>query len=115
MLRVNFEIVYGEVYGHNQDGTKWKVLFHPANCETGAFIYHYKNDNGEKCAQPWNFLDGKQHINNIMKNSSDHTLLGAEVDKVKLNAYYKEAMSIVKACAQSGYKVEVYYKEPKEK
>ena len=63
----------------------------------------------------WNFLMDKQHVKNIMKNSSDHKLLGDNIDKVKLNAYYKEALAIIEACAKSGYKVEVYYKEPKKK
>ena len=113
MLRVDYSIVFGEVHGHNTDGKKWKVLFHPANVEIGAFIYHYTDDKGETMAQLWNFLADKQHVKNIMKNTSDHKLLGDCVDKVRLNAYHKEAMSIVKECAQSGYKVEVYYKEPK--
>lgn len=113
MLRVNYQIVFGEVFGHNEDGTKWKVLYHPANCELGAFIYHYKNEKGEKMAQLWSFLGDKQHVRNIMKNEGN--LLGNNVDKVKLNVYYKEALSIVEACAKSGYKVECYYKEPKKK
>ena len=113
MLRVNYQIVFGEVFGKNMDGQKWKVMYHPANCDLGAFIYHYKNEKGEKMAQLWNFLLTKNHINNIMKDSK--TLLGDEVYKVKLNAYYKEARDIIEACAKSGYKVEVYYKEPKKK
>lgn len=117
MLRVNYQIVFGEVHGHNMDGKKWKVLFHPANVQTGAFIYHYKDDEGKKCAQLWNFLDGAEHIRNIMKSTTNdsHTLLGENVDKVKLNVYYKEARQIIEACAKSGYKVECYYKEPKPK
>lgn len=113
MLRVNYQIVFGEVFGHNEDGTKWKVQYHPANVELGAFICHYKDENGQKMAQLWNFFMDKNHVKNIMKNCVDHTLLGKSVDKVKLNVYYKEAMSIVEACAKSGYKVEVYYKQPK--
>lgn len=113
MLKVNYAVVFGEVYGHNQDGSKWKVQYHPANCELGAFIYHFKNDDGVKMAQLWNFLNDKQHVRNIMNDC--RTLLGDDVDKVKLNVYYKQAEAIVKACAQSGYKVECYYQEPKAK
>ena len=113
MLRVNYQIVFGEVFGHNQDGSKWKVQYHPANVDLGAFVFHYKNEKGEKMASLWNFLMDKQHIKNIMKDCK--TLLGDEVYKVKLNAYYKEARAIIEACAKSGYKVEVYYKEPKKK
>lgn len=110
MLRVNYQIVFGEVFGHDKDG-KWKVQYHPANCSLGAFIYHYKREDGQKMAQLWNFLNDKEHVRNIMKNCGK--LFGDNIDKVKLNVYYKEAESIVKACSQSGYKVECFYKEPK--
>ena len=42
-------------------------------------------------------------------------LLGDNIDKVRLNAYHKEARDIIEACAKSGYKVEVFYREPKKK
>lgn len=113
MLRVNYQIVFGEVYGHNTDGQKWVVLYHPANVDLGAFIYHSKNEKGEKTATLWNFLMDKQHVKNIMKDCK--TLLGDNIDKVKLNAYYKQARDIIEACAKSGYKVECYYKEPNKK
>lgn len=113
MLRVNYQIVFGEVFGKNMDGQKWKVMYHPANCDLGAFIYHYKDKEGKKMAQLWNFLMDKAHIRNIMKDCK--TLLGDEVYKVKLNAYYKQARDIIEACAKSGYKVEVFYREPKKK
>jgi len=113
MLRVNYQIVFGEVFGKDMDGQKWKVQYHPANCELGAFIYHYKNEEGEKIAQLWTLLNDKQHVKNIMKDLK--TLLGNEVYKVRLNVYYKQARDIIEACAKSGYKVECYYKEPKKK
>lgn len=113
MLRVDYSIEFGSVKVKSSDGTKLlTVKFHPANVECGAFIYHYKNEDGQKMAQLWMFLDDKRHINNIMK-SGDHTLLGSSVVSVKLNVYYKEARMIVESCAKSGYKVECYYKKPK--
>lgn len=115
MLRVNYSIVFGEVFGHNPDESKWKAQYHPANCDLGAFICHCKDEKGEKIGILWTFLDDAKHVRNIMKNSSSHKLLGNSVDKVKLNVYYKEAKAIVEACAKSGYKVECYYKEPKSK
>lgn len=112
MLIVNYAVVFGELYGRNEDGSKWVVKYHPANCELGAFIHHYKNGEGEKCAQLWMFLVNKDNVKNIMKGG-DHTLFGKSIYKVRLNVYYKEARAIIEACAKSGYKVEVYYKEPK--
>lgn len=115
MLRVSYGISYGEVKVRNHNETKvLTVKIHPANALC-AFIYHYKDENGEKYAQLWNFINDKQHINNIMKNSSDHTLLGTSVVSVKLNVYYKEARTLVEPMCKSGYKVTCYYKEPKKK
>ena len=113
MLRVNYQISYGEVKVKSWDGSKvCTVKIHPANALC-AFIYHYKNDKGEKIAQLWNFLGDAQHIKNIMKDYK--TLLGENVVSVKLNMYYKESQQLVKPMAQSGYKVICYYKEPKDK
>lgn len=113
MLRVNYKIEYGELKVKSADGKHvCKVKIHPANALC-AFIYHYKDDNGEKMAQLWMFLGDMQHVNNIMKNSNDHTLLGTSVVSCKLNAYYKEARQLIVPMAKSGYKVSVYYKESK--
>lgn len=114
-LTVNYNIEYGSIKVKSASDEKKLVTvkFHPANCEVGAFIYHYTDQNGTKMAQLWNFLVDKQHIRNIMKNTSDHTLLGTSVVSVRLNVYYKQARMIVEECAKSGYKVECYYKEPK--
>lgn len=113
MLRVNYKITYGELKVKSWDGSKvCKVKIHPANALC-AFIYHYKNEKGEKMAQLWNFLGDTQHIKNIMKDY--HTLLGEDVVSVKLNVYYKEAQQLVVPMAKSGYKVTCYHKEPKKK
>lgn len=115
MLRVNYKIEYGSVKVKNHDKTKvLTVKIHQANALC-AFIYHYRREDGQKMAQLWNFLCDTQHIKNIMKDSSDHTLLGTSVVSVKLNVYYKEARQLIMPMAKSGYKVTVYYKEPKKK
>jgi len=115
MLRVNYLISYGEVKVKNHDETKvLTVKIHPANALC-AFIYHYRQEDGQKMAQLWNFLCDLDHAKRIIKNSSDHTLLGTDVVSVKLNVYYKEARQLIIPMAKSGYKVTVYYKEPKKK
>lgn len=117
MLRVNYLIEYGSIKVKSAADEKKLVTikFHPANCGCGAFIHHYKDSNGVKRANLFAFLDGEEHIRNIMKNSSDHTLLGDSVVSVWLNVYYKQARMIVEACAKSGYKVQCYYKELQKK
>ena len=113
MLRVNYQIEYGEVKVKSWDGSKvFNVKIHPANALC-AFIYHYKDENGVKMAQLWMWLGDMQHVNNIMKNSDDHTLLGTSVVSCKLNVYYKESRQLIEPMCKSGYKVECYYKEPK--
>ena len=113
MLRVNYLIEYGSVKVRTWDGERiCNVNIHPANALC-AFIYHYKNDKGEKMSQLWNFLADTQHIRNIMKEHK--TLLGEEVVSVKLNVYYKEARTLIEPMCKSGYKVSCYYKEPKKK
>lgn len=111
MLRVNYQISYGEVKVRNHNKTKvFNIKIHPANALC-AFIYHYKEEDGTKMAQLWNFLADTQHIKNIMKGYK--TLLGEDVVSVKLNAYYKEARTLIEPMCKSGYKVTCYYKEPK--
>ena len=112
MLNVNYKVVYGEITYQRKDGGKpIKILYHEANCDGGAFIYHFTQD-GKKYAQLWFFIDGKEHIRNIMNNDNKGQLFGDEVKKVRLNIYYREARMILEACCKSGYKVECYYKEP---
>ena len=112
MLRVDYKTTYGEVKVKNMNGITCNVKIHPANALC-AFIYHYKDEKGEKYAQLWNVLIDANHIKNIMKEYK--TLLGENVSSIKLNVYYKEAQTLVKPMAQSGYKVTCYYKEPHKK
>ena len=110
MLRVNYSVSYGEITVKGLSGKNVKVQIHPANALC-AFICHYKDENGTKMAQLWNFLIDTEHGRRIIKNSSDHTLLGTSVIKVRLNVFYKESMQLVKLMALSGYKTEVFYKK----
>lgn len=114
MVRVNYNIEYGTIKVKSAADEKklLPVKIHQMN-GLAAFIYHYKDDDGQKMAQLWMFLGDMQHVNNIMKNSDDHTLLGTSVVSCKLNVYYKEARQLIEPMCKSGYKVECYYKEPK--
>lgn len=112
MLRVNYQISYGEVKVNNA-GKVSTIKIHPANALC-AFIYHYKDSLGVKMAHLWMFLADTQHINNIMKNEGK-LFPYSDIVSVRLNVYYKEARQLVKPAAQSGYKVTCYYKEPKKK
>lgn len=114
MVRVDYTVTYGEVRVKNHDGSICNVKIHPANALC-AFIYHYRQEDGQKIAQLWSFLADVGHANRVIKNSADHKLFGSDVVSVKLNVYYKEACQLIMPMAKSGYKVNVYYKEPKKK
>ena len=68
MLRVNYLIEYGSIKVKSAADEKKLVTikFHPANCECGAFVHHYKDSNGVKRAALFSFLDDEKHIRNIM-------------------------------------------------
>lgn len=117
-LSVNYKITYGE-YTEIQDkpdGTKgtYRIKIHWANALC-AFIHHYTNDKGEKIAQLVNFYADEKHLKNVIKSWGDPLTLGdhyTKVKNVKLNIYYKEAQTLLKALTKCGYKVTTYYKEP---
>ena len=111
-LNVNYNITYGEVRVKNRKNDTYVVKIHHANCLC-AFIHHYKNDFGVHMASLWMFITDVATANRIIKNSTDHTLLGTDVVSVKLNVYYKEARELIIPMCKSGYKVSCYYKEPK--
>ena len=115
MLVVDYRIEMGSARVRDFNGNAYTVKFHPANCRCGAFIDHYTDENGRKMSRVWAFLESKEHITRIMKNSASHKLFGNEVLGVKLNVYFKEARMLVEPCAKSGYKVTCYYEEPKKK
>lgn len=116
MLRVNYKITYGEIkVRQKSDNRLLTTKIHEANALC-AFIYHYKNENGEKMAQLISFFADEQHIRNCEKNFPSHDCLDffyGKVVGVKLNLYYKESNILLKHFVKSGHKVQCYYKEPK--
>lgn len=110
-LLVDYTISYGELEVKHYDGSgTFKVDIHPCNALC-AFIVHYQDDNGKKYASLWMFLGNEQHIENIMNDGSDHTLLGTSVLNVRLNVFYEQARKLVLPMAKSGYNVTCYYEE----
>ncbi len=115
MLQVDYKITFGEIkVRQKSDNRLVTVKIHWANALC-AFIYHYKNENGEKMAQLISFFADEQHIKNCEKSYGDPLdIFMGEIVSVKLNLYYKESMTLLKHIVKH-HKVTCYYKEPKKK
>lgn len=117
MLRVNYNITYGEVtYKQASDGRLFTVKIHSANALC-AFIYHYKDNDGKKMAQLVSFFADEQHIRNCEKNFESHDCIDffcGKITNVKLNLYYKESKILLRHFVKH-HKVTCYYKEPSKK
>lgn len=116
MLRVDYKITFGEIKVKQNDNRVVTIKIHWANALC-AFIYHYKNENGEKMAQLISFFADEQHIKNCEKSFESHDpidLFGGKVVGVKLNLFYKESSILLKHIVKH-HKVTCYYKEPSKK
>ena len=111
------------------DGTKkrFKLNIYNANC-VGAVIYEWKQKDEETgkvhdMYQFWGFWSDLKHLKRCLGLIKDYNgnysnLYNGSVDsdnwvKLKLNVYYKGMSKIARLFAKAGYKVEIYYKEPK--
>ena len=96
-------------------------LYKGNNCMT-VLLYEYKDQKtNENMYQFMGFWNDFKHLQNCilgMKGSTDHTNLYADAVKIKLNTYFlpKELYKIAKIFTENTpAKVELYYKQPKEK
>lgn len=97
---------------------KYKVEIRQGNC-LAVFIAVSKNPNATGKDDAYihtlfRFFADEQHIKTMMK--LNYPLFGnTEVAEVKLNTYYKESLTLCKYLPKAGYKVTLFYKEPKTK
>ena len=114
MLRVDYKISYGEIKVRQYDNRLVTVKIHWANALC-AFVYHYKNENGEEMVQLISFFGDEQHIKNCEKSYGDPLdIFMGKIVSVKLNLYYKESNILLKHIVKH-HNVTCYYKEPKKK
>lgn len=113
MLRVNYKITYGEIkVRQKSDNRLLTFKIHEANALC-AFVYHYKNENGEKMALLISFFSDEQHIKNCEKSYGDPLdIFMGEIVSVKLNLFYKESRTLLKYIVKH-HEVKCYYKEDK--
>lgn len=115
MLRVDYKITFGEIKVKQHDNRLVTIKIHWANALC-AFIYHYKNEDGEKMAQLISFFADEQHIRNCEKNFESHDpidFFGGQIVGVKLNLFYKESRTLLKYIVKH-HEVKCYYKVGKE-
>jgi hypothetical protein len=110
-LRVDFKAKMGEVMLKQNDNL-FAIDICQANA-TCAFIYKYKNEEGEVEHILQGFFADKQHINNLIKRKTE--LFYGKILSVKLNMWYKESADVLKYFTRMGHKVECYYNEPTDK
>ena len=114
MLRVNYNIKYGEVTLKQKD-TAFKVEIFWANALC-AFIYQYK-EHGKDMVRLLSFFADEKHIENCEKDASNGDVLSyilwGEIVDVRLNLYYKEANILLKHFVKN-HQVTCYYKKPTE-
>lgn len=127
MVRVDYTQELGFAYMLASDQkTYLKVSIHSANCLC-AFVYHYtkttENGNKEKWSQLVIFISDLEHAKLCLglkaskwdkdkKKSCIYT--HKEIKKLRFNTYYKDMAKLGELWAKAGFKVELYYKAPKQ-
>lgn len=111
----------------NQEQIRFKLNIYKANC-VAAVVYEFKQKDEEtgKIHNMYNFWTFWNNLNHLKRciglikdyNGNYSNLYNGSVDsdkwvKLKLNAYYKEMLTVASLFAKAGYKVEIYYEEPK--
>lgn len=93
---------------------KFKVNIYSANC-LGALIYDFRDEETKKSMYQFvGFWYDETHLKRclgLVKGYDNH--YKDTIAKIKLNTYYKDSCKIAPLFAKAGFKVELYYKEPK--
>ena len=112
MLTVDYKRKMGEVIiTQKQDDKPLTFKLNVYWCNgLAAFVYEYKNEEGETMCQLMNFFADKQHIENLINSKTE--LFYGEIKKISLNMWYEDNKYVLKYFTKMGYKVTCYYKEP---
>lgn len=98
---------------------KYKLTLYCGNC-LAAILYEFKDKETHKNMYQFNsFWGDKDHLKNCLGLAKGYDDLYSDetnkLTKVKLNTYYKkDAFIIAELFCKAGYKVELYYEEPKD-
>ena len=114
MLRWYYKHRIGDVYARCDDGKVRRCNIFGGNCLC-VFTQFYKDEEtGKDMERMICFYLDEKHIKGIMKEYGSIEPV-SDITKIRLNTYYKEAFVLAKYFTKSGYKVTMFYKEPKEK
>lgn len=113
MLRADYKIKLGSFTAveHHADGVHtYPICIYGGNA-LAAFINHYTDGDGKKCAYLYAFFADKKHMRNIEKN--EHNPFFDIKGAVKLNMAYKQSDTLLGFFARQGHTIKPYYKQPK--
>ena len=114
MVRWYYNHRIGSIYAKCHDGIVRRMNIFGGNCLC-VFTQWYKDEKtGKTMEQFFTFYNDEAHVKNIMKANGRIEPVD-DISSVHLNTYYKEALVLAKYFTRSGYKVYMYYKEPKKK
>ena len=114
MLRWYYNHRIGDIYARCCDGKVRRLNIFGGNCLC-VFTQWYKDEKtGKTMEQVFGFYDDERHIKNILKHQKSLEPVN-DITAIRLNTYYKESFVLAKYFTLSGYKVTMYYKEPKTK
>lgn len=82
------------------------------------FIVTVKDPEPKDPSKPWihhllNFFIDKSHMNRCLKGTTWENLFFGKIRNIRLNTYFKESQILLQSLTKDGYKVQCYYKEPK--
>lgn len=116
-VRWNWKRKMGSFIAKNPRGQKYTINLYAGNC-LAVLLYEYKGADGKDMYEFHGFFNDTIHIKRCLGllkyTREEKENLYKDAIKWKLNSYYPESMTIARAVAKSGGKVELYYKEPKE-
>lgn len=96
---------------------KFKITIFTCNA-LAAFVYddywtETETDKKHHYQALYSFFADAQHAKNILKNNE--SLFYDKVVSIKLNIFFKQAITLLKILTKAGYKVNAYYKEVESK
>ena len=101
-----------------QGENRFKIQIRRGNC-LAVFIHVRKLKEDERgykkgtCLHTlYMFYNDEKHLARCVKEEND--MFGDEVVAVRLNTYYKESFTLARYMTRCGYRVTLYYQDPKE-
>lgn len=112
MLRWYYAHRIGDIYARCEDNKVRRCNIFGGNALCIMTQWFKDEKTGKTMERLLNFYNDEQHIKNIMKEYKKLEPVD-DITAIRLNTYHKESLVLAKYFTLSGYKVTLYYKEPK--